>query len=381
MCYLVVVTFEPFDPSNAFAPQAYPGTMLENVLGSLGEAVVLTDREGRVLFVNAAAQELTGWPESQLCGRAVAEAFAASPVVVELVQRTLTSSQSQVCGETMLQLGAGRSLPVRVSCSPVWSRTGAIEGTALVFHDLTYQHKLEQTVRRTETLARLGGLVAGLAHEIKNPLGGIRGAAQLLADRCRDNEEIREYTSIMIRETDRLARLVDQLLILGAPAQPKMELVNVHRVLYEVLRLCRPQLEERGVATVLEIDPSLPDLRSDADQLTQLFLNLIHNACDAMEQGGRVTIVTRMETDYHIVKGSGPGKFLRVEIADTGPGFSPAALEHAFEPFFTLKPKGSGLGLAICQRIVATLGGDIHLGNREPHGAVVTVHLPVDGRK
>ncbi len=355
--------------------------MMENVLGSLGEAVVLTDQCGRVLFVNAAAEELTGWPESQLCGRPVAEAFAASPVVADLVSRTLTSLQRQACGETMLQLGQGRSLPVRISCSPVWSRAGAIEGTALVFHDLTYQHKLEQTVRRTETLARLGGVVAGLAHEIKNPLGGIRGAAQLLADRYGHDPEIREYTSIMIRETDRLARLVEQLLVLGAPAQPKMELVNIHRVLHDVLRLCHLQLEEKRIASVLEIDPSLPDLRADADQLTQLFLNLIHNACEAMEEGGRLTIVTRMETDYHIVKGSGAGKFVRVEIADTGPGFSPAALEHAFEPFFTLKSKGSGLGLAICQRIVATLGGDIHLGNRKPRGALVTVYLPVDGRR
>lgn len=354
---------------------------MENVLGSLGEAVVLTDREGRVLFVNAAAQELTGWPESQLCGRAVADAFAASPVVVELVNRTLTSLQRQACGETLLQLAPGRSLPVRISCSPVWSGSGAIEGTALIFHDLTYQHKLEQTVRRTETLARLGGLVAGLAHEIKNPLGGIRGAAQLLADRYGSDHEIREYTAIMIRETDRLARLVEQLLVFGAPAEPKMQLVNVHRVLHDVLRLCRPQLEDKRIATTLEIDPSLPDVRADADQLTQLFLNLIHNACEAMACGGRLTVVTRMETDYHIVKDSGLDKLVRVEIADTGPGFPPAVLEHAFEPFFTMKPKGTGLGLAICQRIVANLGGDIHLGNRDPHGAVVTVHLPIDGRK
>ncbi|MCX8072078.1 MAG: ATP-binding protein [Candidatus Binatia bacterium] len=354
--------------------------MMENVLGSLGEAVVLTDRDGIVVFLNPAAQELMGWSEAQVCRRPVRDVFAASPVVADLVSRTLASAQRQACGETVLQIGAGRSLPLRVSCSPVWSPHGAIEGTALVFHDLTYQRKLEQAVRRTETLARLGALVAGLAHEVKNPLGGIRGTAQLLADRYGNDPEIREYTSIMIRETDRLARLVEQLLLLGSPATPKLEPVNVHRTLHEVLRLCRPQLERSGIGTALEIDPSLPEIWSDPDQLTQLFLNLVHNACEAMESGGRLTIVTRMETDYHIVKGSGPGKFVRVEIADTGPGFAEEVLDQAFEPFFTTKPKGTGLGLAICQRIVTTLGGYIHLGNRELGGAVVTVHLPVDGR-
>lgn len=354
---------------------------MENVLASLGEAVVLTDAQACVLFLNPAAEELTGWSSSQVVGRNAKDVFAGSPVVTELLNRTLATLQRQACGETSLQLDPGRSLPVRVSCSPIWSGNGLLEGTALVFHDLTYQHKLEQTVRRTETLARLGTLVAGLAHEIKNPLGGIRGAAQLLADRYAEEPEIQEYTAIMIRETDRLTRLVEQLLVLGAPGEPALVPVNVHRVLHEVLRLCRPQLRARGIATALEIDPSLPDVRADADQLTQLFLNLIANACEAMESGGRLTIVTRVETDYHIVQGGGPGKFARVEFADSGPGFSEAVIHHAFEPFFTTKPKGIGLGLAICQRIVATIGGDIRLANRENGGGVVTVYLPIEGRR
>lgn len=356
----------------------HPTVTTENVLASIAEAVVLTDREGVVWFANPAAQELTGWAESQVCGRPVGEVFASSTVVAELVARTLASAQQQACSELDLRLGAGRSLPVRISCSPIWSPKGTVEGTALVFHDLTYQRKLEQTVRRNDTLARLGAVVAGLAHEIKNPLGGIRGAAQLLAGRHASDQEIQEYTSILIRETDRLARLVEQLLVLGAPPEPRFVGVNVHRILHDVLRLCQPQLESRNIATVLHIDPSLPEVRGDADQLMQLFWNLVQNACDAMASGGRLAITTRMETDYHIVHGGGAGKFVRIEISDTGPGFPDVAFDHAFEPFFTTKPKGTGLGLAICQRIVATHGGDIRLANVAPQGAAVTVYLPVD---
>jgi two-component system nitrogen regulation sensor histidine kinase GlnL len=354
---------------------------MENVLASLGEAIVLADREGIVMFLNPAAEELTGWSESQVRGRPVSQVFASSPVISQLVERTLALGQRQVCTDVDLHLDGGRSLPVRASSSPVWSTNGSLEGAALVLHELTYQRKLEQTVRRSEQLARLGAVVAGLAHEIKNPLGGIRGAAQLLADRHGSDREIREYTAIMIREIDRLARLVEQLLVLGTPAEPRAEPVNVHRVLHDVLRLCEPQLDGKRVTTVLQIDPSLPNVRGDADQLAQLFLNLIQNACEAMEGGGRLTITTRMETDYHIVQERAPGKFVRVEVADTGPGFSPSTLEHVFEPFFSTKPKGTGLGLAICQRIVANHGGDIRVANIQPHGAMVTVLLPVDLKK
>jgi two-component system nitrogen regulation sensor histidine kinase GlnL len=267
----------------------------------------------------------------------------------------------------------------------------------LVIQDLSYQKKLEDESRRNETLARLGGLVAGLAHEVKNPLGGIKGAAQLLAKRCADQPEVAEYTGVMIREIDRLSRLVEQLLTLGAPPTPTLVAVNIHKVLREVLMLMATELGARHIAVRLQIDPSLPDVRGEEAQLTHVFLNLLKNAIEAMPDGGTLTLTTRMETDFYIIRrrgvqpaaaasttgaGSPPGpqplgKFLRVELADTGPGFGTVDPERIFEPFFTTKPRGSGLGLAICERIVAVHGGDIHAENRRGGGAVVTVTLPV----
>ena len=355
--------------------------LLENVLASLRDAVVLTDEDDRVAMLNPAAEELTGLAEAQALHRPCADVFVGTPTIAAMVRRARVSRQDESCGEETLVMGP-RRFPVRLSCSPVWGEHDQVRGTALVIQDLSYQKKLEDEARRNETLARLGGLVASLAHEVKNPLGGIKGAAQLLAKRFADQPEVGEYTGVMIREIDRLSRLVEQLLTLGAPPTPTFVPVNIHKVIGEVLALMATELGAKRVAVRLQIDPSLPEVHGEEAQLTHVFLNLIKNALEAMPEQATLTIVTRMETDFHILRrpagaGPGAGKFLRVEVADTGPGFAAADVEHVFEPFFTTKARGSGLGLAICQRIVALHGGDIRAENGRSGGAVVTVTLPV----
>jgi len=352
--------------------------LLGNVLASLGDAVILVDAEDRITMFNQAAEELTGLPEAQVLRRSCGEVFPGTPLIATMVEHTRTTGQSESCGEEALMVGR-RRVPVRLSCSPIWGAADQVRATALVIQDLSYQKKLEDESRRNETLARLGGLVAGLAHEVKNPLGGIRGAAQLLAKRFADQPDVGEYTAVMIREIDRLSRLVEQLLTLGAPPTPDPLPLNVHKVIHEVLTLMSTELAAKNHTVRLQIDPSLPDVRGDDTQLTHVFLNLVKNAMEAMPDKGTVTITTRMETDFHILRRAarGTGKFLRVEVADTGPGFPADAVERVFEPFFTTKPRGSGLGLAICERIVAVHGGDIRAENRRGGGAVVTLTLPV----
>jgi two-component system nitrogen regulation sensor histidine kinase GlnL len=360
--------------------QAPAQIRLEDVLVSLGDPVILTDADDRITLFNQAAEELTGVSSGQVVGQAFADVFANTPMVAALVERARTSGQSQSCGEETLCI-ARRRVPVRVSCSPIWGPNDDVQGAALVIQDLSYQKKLEDEARRSETLARLGGLVAGLAHEVKNPLGGIKGAAQLLAKRYTDQPDVSEYTGVMIREIDRLSRLVEQLLTLGAPPAPDWRPLNVHKVLHEVLVLFESELRAKDIGVRLQIDPSLPEARGDEAQLTHVFLNLVKNAIDAMPARGTLTITTRMETDFHILRtafaGGAAGKFLRVEVADTGPGFPEASLSRVFEPFFTTKARGSGLGLAICERIVAAHGGDIRAANQRSGGGVVTVTLPL----
>jgi len=154
--------------------------------------------------------------------------------------------------------------------------------------------------------------------------------------------------------------------------------LNVHRLLHEVLSMLESELRAKRVTVRLAIDPSLPDVRGDEALLTHVFLNLVKNAMEMMPADGRLTIATRMETDFYVLSQmTTGGKFMRVEFADNGPGFAEGVLDRVFEPFFTTKPHGSGLGLAICQRIVAMHGGTIHADNAPGGGGVVTVTLPL----
>lgn len=363
--------------------------LVEDVIASLGEAVVLADAHGRITLVNQAAEQLLGLGAAQLVDRAIDEVFAATPRLIEMVQSALRVGHSRSSGEEHVR-ALGAEIPVRVSCSPIQGRSGGVQGAALVIQDMSYQRKLEDEAKRNETLARLGSLVAGLAHEIKNPLGGIRGAAQLLARRTGDDAAARAHTEVIVREVDRLAALVEQLLTYGAPRLPELRPLNVHRLLHEALEILRPEIDKRGVTLRLEIDPSLPDVRADPAQLTQVFLNLMINALEVMPEGGQMVLSTRIETDFHIVRrpvatGAEPrssgrpsnGQFVRIGVADSGPGFPAELGDRVFEPFVTTKARGSGLGLAICERIVAAHGGDIRAENRREGGAMITVNLPV----
>jgi two-component system nitrogen regulation sensor histidine kinase GlnL len=363
--------------------------LLENVLASLGDAIILLDERDCIVKCNQAAEQMAGFSESQLLGRTCEQVFGASPRVPAMVARTRELGQSESCGEEALVIGRNR-LPVRVSSSPIFGIEGRVEGAAVVIHDLSYQKKLEDEVRRNETLARLGTLVANLAHEIKNPLGGIKGAAQLLARRLQHESDALAYTDVMIREIDRLASLVEQLLDLGAPRAPAFTELNIHELLRDVLDLMKPELDNKEIKLRIEIDPSLPDVRGDAGQLTQVFLNVIKNALEAMESGGVLTLATRMETDFHILRLKAAqatssdaelprrnAKYLRVEIADTGPGFADTDAVRSFEAFFTTKPRGTGLGLAISQRLIAAHDGDISVGNRPGGGGLVMISLPL----
>lgn len=358
--------------------------LVGDVVASLADAVILTDEDDRVFTANQAAQQLLRLGESQMVGRVVTDLFASTPRLAEVVQSTRRMGHHQSSGAEILRTSKG-DIPIRISCSPVRGAGGAVTGAALVIQDMSYQRKLEDEVKRNETLARLGGLVAGLAHEIKNPLGGIRGAAQLLQRRVADDEEGRSYTDVIVREVDRLSGLVEELLTFGSPRRPETRQLNIHRTIHEVLEIMRPELEKRDVRVRLEIDPSLPEVRADPAQLTQVLLNLIKNAMEVSSPGATLTLQTRLDMDFRIVRrgedaaavSASNRHFVRVAVGDEGPGFPEDLIDRVFEPFVTTKARGTGLGLSICERIIAAHGGDIRAENRQAGGALVTVSLPM----
>src|SRR5215468_4305612 len=305
-----------------------------DVLTAFYDAVAVTDRAGRIVLFNPAAEELTGQPQRRVLGEPCQRVFADTPLIGEMVARVQAQGQSESRSEEQL-VRRDRVIPVRVTCLPLFDREDRVSGVALVIHDLGYQKTLEEAARRNESLARLGAMVTGLAHEVRNPLAGIKGAAQLLEGRIAAQPDLLEYTAVITREVNRLSALVEDLLTLGAPPKPRLAPVNIHRVLQQVMAVIAPECTRWGIRLQFAFDPSLPDVLADEAQLSQVFLNVLRNACEAMTGGtgvvpGRdsLTVSTRMETDFHILRERDhSSKFLRVEIADQGSGIDAQTAE------------------------------------------------------
>ena len=241
--------------------------------------------------------------------------------------------------------------------------------------------ELEQRQRPADHLNNLGTLAIGLAHEIRNPLGGIRGSAQLLRHDIK-NKSHREYLDVVISEVDRIDQLVKRMMDLARPADIKLKKTNIHKVLEEILILEKETFRLKNIHFQQTYDPSLPYIEADEDQLKQVFLNLIKNAIEASANGGILQIVTRVSSSFAIKTpiASVPRQNIAVEIIDSGEGMDEETQKKIFTPFHTTKSKGSGLGLAISLKVVEDHHGKIKITSEKGLGTTVQVFLPIRQR-
>jgi signal transduction histidine kinase len=244
-----------------------------------------------------------------------------------------------------------------------------------------------QRMQARDRLALLGQMAAGLAHEVKNPLGAIKGAAQLLGDPAAStlSPSDREFVGIILEEVDRLDRVVGSVLDYARPAKGNLGQVDVNAVVERTLRVLSPESPECSLETKLA--PWLPPVRADAEQLRQVIINLVRNAVQAMQGRGVVTVSTRAggEDGHSAPAWSSPDsvhetepnpRWVELTVRDEGPGIDPEMMKNLFVPFVTTKDRGTGLGLAISQRIVEELGGRIDVRSQLGAGSAFTVALP-----
>lgn len=360
---------------------------LDHALQSLLDGVAVVDPEGRIVVFNTALEALTGIAATRAIGQPLEAVFAENAQVAELRRKVLDLEQPHVDLDATLARRDAPPLPVGISVSPVQDSAGDVVGVTVVVRDLSRLRELETQVRRASTLNQFGALAAGLAHEIKNPLAGIRGAAQLLAGELCGREH-EAHTSVITREVDRINTLVEQLLDMARAPHLKIAAVNIHEVLDTVIWL-ESQVQGRPPITwVKEYDPSLPELRADADQLQQLFLNLVRNAAEALAATGAPGSIS-MSTAFgtlHRRLGDGLEKsprqvepMISIKVHDSGPGIPRAALAAVFTPFYTTKDHGTGLGLMLSQQIVERHAGLLSIDAPPAGGTTVTVMLPLHG--
>jgi two-component system nitrogen regulation sensor histidine kinase GlnL len=350
----------------------------DQIINNLEEGVVNVDQDGKVVFLNEAAEVLSGISSGQALQQPLQEIFKREPWLIDLVKKTCPPRHESARGEGDLTSRWGRKAPVSVTASPLQDRHGHFVGSILLIRDIKHRREFEEDLKRADRLAMMGTLAAGLAHEIRNPLGGIKGAAQLLRRSIDTQSSLREYTDIMVREVDRLNQLIEQLLDLSRPPQLTLAPVNIHEILEDVLLLEGQAIAGKKISVKKKFDPSLPPIRGDRAQLTQVFLNLVKNAFQAMQGTGTLTITTRLETDFHIRgQGTARNRFIWVDVADEGTGINEEDLPHIFSPYFTTKNGGTGLGLAICYRIIKEHGGLIRVDSLKGIGTNFKVSLMV----
>jgi two-component system, NtrC family, nitrogen regulation sensor histidine kinase GlnL len=343
------------------------------ILDGLSTSVLIVTDEHAILYMNVAAETLFGVSRNQARGRPLAELLFDADALNAIVDRAIEMRRPFSRRELALRPpNADSELVVDCTVAPYEDAANAV---LIEISDAT-QH--QRITRETALLTQIGGsrlMIRQLAHEIKNPLGGLRGAAQLLAKQLAD-AGMREYTSVIISEADRLAGLVDALL--GPGRAPRKELINVHELLQHVGHLLAADAPP-GVIVERDYDPSLPPLRLDRNLVIQAMLNLGRNAMQALAQksdgSGRLTLRTRANTAVNI--GTRRHRVVAsVQFEDNGPGVPEHLRDTLFYPLVTGRSDGTGLGLAVAQDLVSRHDGLIEFSSR-PGQTIFTILLPL----
>jgi len=337
----------------------------ERIVESIRSGVVTTDLDGRIYTFNAAAEEITGYKQLDVRGQDASIFFGE---IKEIIASSLDihSTQASPRFEADCLTTDGLRLRLGFTISPLFSESGDTTGTVITFQDLTHIRALEETSRRQDRLAAIGRMAASIAHEIRNPLAAMRGSIQMLrADMASESSQT-ELMGIILRESDRLNRIISDFLSYARPRSIIQTKVNVGELLQQTFMLLRHSAEISPSHLIEEQVPSDPALiNADSEQLQQVFWNLSRNALQAMPAGGTLRATVHEDSNDR----------LRITFSDSGRGMAPEQVEHLFEPFSSTTG-GTGLGLSIVYQIIRDHGGTINVRSREGHGTTITIELP-----
>jgi nitrogen-specific signal transduction histidine kinase len=350
----------------------------ETLLQNLTTGVIAAGANEQITVFNNEAEQITELDSREVLDHSLAKLPAA---LCDLLRETLHSGERQENRELLLHSG-DRSVIVRASSSIFHGQEGEMLGALMVLTDITALKRLELQIRRSDRLASLGTLSAGMAHEIKNPLVSIKTFAQLLPERYQDSDFRETFSSLIGHEIDRIDSLVDQLLRFARPAKPLLKPMHVHSVLEKSLQLVGHRLYQKDIKLTRIWQADLDTIRADADQLEQVFLNFFINAMDAMRRGGELTVTTEIRSNDEWVaamahSNGSAREILHVTIRDNGEGIRAEDLSHVFDPFFTTKDYGTGLGLSVVHGIIQEHGGQIEVESELSKGTAFHILLPL----
>ncbi len=339
----------------------------QSILRSITSGVITTGPDGSVATVNAAAERLLAMREEDMVPRRLSVLLADDGGLDGALERVLKGQVPKVMLDGRLTTRGGATLHAQVAISMMRDIAGRVLGAVITFEDVTEVRALTDQLIRADRLAAMGELTAGVAHEVRNPLGIIRASVQLVEDARCDHDRIRQATAVIKQEIDRLDRVIKALLDFGRPSAPTFRPTDVSHVVADVVMFTRRFAAQSRVEIEVEERGAPVHVRADADQLKQVLVNLVSNAVQAMEHSGGSITVTLWADD----------ESAHISVADTGPGMDADRLDKVFDPFYSTRDDGTGLGLTIVHRIVDQHGGHIEVTSEPGSGTVFTVVLPV----
>lgn len=347
---------------------------LESIVDRAGDAISVVDLQGTILYWNEGAEQIYGYRKEEVLGRRLSDfLFPSDEKRREEEERLLDGLMSRVQKgevvpnvEVKRQTKEGKEIITSMTISPLRDAEGKIIGASRICKDITQLKKAEERLLLTERLTSLGELSAGVAHELRNPLAGIKINTQVLLRKKDLPEMERKLLDSSLEGIGKIQKIVDDMLHFAKPKAAHFKEEEINKVAESSLAIFQTKLKKGNISLLFQKGEGLPKLWIDAHQIQQVLTNLILNAIQAMEKGGTLTIKTFSEN------GGGVG----IEVRDTGAGIPKPHLKKIFDPFFTTKSEGTGLGLSITLKILESHGATIDVESQEGKGSVFTIHLP-----
>lgn len=331
----------------------------ENVIESMPAGLISLDIKGRVVSCNSRTEELVGISFHEMEGKELTDIFPACPLGEFDPQKPVLDWSVDLTNMD------GKMLPVKLSSSQMKDHTGKVIGTVLTLRDMREIKKMEQKLERSRRLAALGQMATGVAHEIRNPLGTLRGFAQYFSSQAEKNSESRQYAELMMSEVDRLNQTISSMLQFSRQREPDFTTVDMEGLLDKTVSLMESDFRSHNMSLHTDIEENV-QIEADPDMLLQVLLNLLRNSIHATPEGGSVAVSVNRS-----------GETVRIQVKDTGRGMTESERDRMFDPFFTTRKKGTGLGLAVSHQIVEQHDGHFETESSLGEGTTITVVLPL----
>ena len=345
----------------------------ESIIQSIGSGIIITEMDDTITYINRAGERILGYSKEELLGKPFS-IFGLREKQSVIPSFLNNPDDLDTRKEGWMRRKDDAEFPVGFSINNHLSVRGEKIGKVVVFRDLTNVYKIQEEILRMDRLVSLGKLASGIAHELRNPLAGIKTTAQALGEEMSGDDSRREYLYRITKEIDRLNDLLKTFFSFAKPQELNLVHCHIKDIINEIIPFLIKEIADKGIRFIETYHPHLPKIKVDKTQMHQVFLNLFLNAIQAMPNGGELKIEASP-----IISISSEGlkqNFIKVVISDKGRGIPPHVVQKIFDPFFTTKPKGIGLGLSITYQIIKKHGGTIRVESQWEKGTSFIINLP-----